>query len=231
MVLISRINVGLFCLVLVCVGCTRVEQAVVTPNMADQGIVKLDSNPNGNSIDVGLDNSPLSLGSVFVYDNPVEQWEVIGSDKYNLFWRGPQGATKLTTLSTILPDLRWDGGNRSGRRVITEVQGFLHPLKIGNKMSFHEEAIHGSPPGTFSGEWFCEVQNRTEVTVPAGTFDTWQVLCKLNGLEYRLANYSEQLGYNVRMIHVTDDNQATVRQLVASSLLKDADKPAERKSK
>lgn len=228
---ICKIIAGLFCLMLTCAGCTRIEEALVSPNIGDKGITGLASHPNKNSIKVGLEESPLQPGTVFAYDNPVEQWEVIGSDEYNLFWRGPRGKSKLTTFSTILPDLRWHGDSQWGRRMVTDVRGFLHPLEVGNSISFHEEILHSGPPGAFSGDWHCEVLERTEVTVPAGTFDTWQVLCKVNGLEYLLANYSEKISNNVRIIYVTDDNQVKVRQLITSSLLKDEEKSAGNKSK
>jgi hypothetical protein len=218
---------AVFCLALLHVGCTRVEDAIVTQHFGDQGMDKIPINRNSTTVDVGLSISPLPQGSIFVYDNPVERWQATAVDQQNITWRNNNGDTKLTALSSILPALRWDGEQTSGRRNITSVSGSLHPLKKGNKISFYEDVINTRPPGAYSGFWECEVQDQVAVTVPAGTFATWQILCKLNGREHILINYNEQLGNNVRTLRVSENNQPITRQLIASSLLPHDTKPAE----
>ena len=210
---------AVFVLGLLNAGCTHVEDTIVTQHFGDQGIVHISQNQNATTINTGLSKSPLLQGSVFVYDNPVERWEATAVDNQNIAWINNNGDTKLTTLSDILPSLRWDGEQKSGRRVITSVSGGLHPLAKGKKISFHEDVLSTRPPGVYSGYKECEVLGQAEVTVPAGTFQTWQVLCKSNGREYILVNYSEELGNNVRKIIVSENNKPVTRQLIASSLL------------
>ena len=120
--------VVVFCLVLLTVSCHRVEDAIVTKHFGDQGIDKIPINQNSTTINVGLSSPPLPQGSIFVYDNPVERWEVTAVDNQNIAWRSNNGDTKLTSLSSVLPALRWDGEQKSGRRSVTSVSGNLHPL-------------------------------------------------------------------------------------------------------
>jgi len=229
---LSHQCIGLICLLLVATGCARPEKNVATPPLVDQGIDALPAHQSLNTIDTGLDETPVKTGSVFVYsdsNSTVEQWEAVKVGEHNIVWRGTNGQTRLTTLSPILPALRWSGKDESGRRIITRVQGRLHPMAVGKRMEFHVETLHTRPPGNFSGDWSCEVTDQLPVKVPAGLFDTWQILCKVNGLEYLLANYSDQLGNNVRTISVKDDNSVFVRQLASSSLLKNKDENDESK--
>ncbi|WP_027362945.1 hypothetical protein [Desulfospira joergensenii] len=219
----SFLTAILFCLLLVQAGCVRVgpqpEHAIVTPHIGDQGIsgIQRDSR-NSIFVPAGLSKSAVSQGSVFVYDNPAERWEATALDDQNITWRNSKSDTKLTSLSMILPALRWEGERKSGRRMITAMSGNLHPLKKGNKIRFREEVFNTRPPGEYSGVWECEVQGRVEVVVPAGKFNTWQILCKRNRREHILLNYAEELGNNVRTIRVPENNSTpVVRRLIAVS--------------
>lgn len=212
-----------FCLLVLQVGCVligpRPEHAIVTQHIGDQGIVRIQENTMSSiTVNTGVLKSPVSRGSVFVYDNPVVRWEATTVDNQNITWRNNNGDTKLTSLSMIFPAMRWDGARKSGRRIISAVSGSLHPLKKGNKVTFHEDVLTSRPPGEYSGDWACEVQDIAAVTVPAGTFKTWEVLCMRNGREHILLNYAEQLGNNVRMIRVPENSSTpVVRQLMAVS--------------
>ena len=212
------------CLLLVQTGCIRIgpqpEHAIVTPHIGDQGITEIQGETTSISVHTGLLTSPISQGSVFVYDNPGERWETTAVDNQNITWRNSTGDTKLTSLSMILPALRWEGGRKSGRRLISVMSGKLHPLKQGNRIRFREEVFNTRPPGEYSSVWECEVQGQVEVTVPAGKFTTWQILCKRNGREHLLLNYAESLGNNVRVIRVPEDSTTpVVRRLIAVSPL------------
>jgi hypothetical protein len=228
----SFLTVTALCIIVLQSGCIRIgprpEHAIITPHIGDQGITKAqDSATNSITVNTGLLKSSLKQGSVFLYDNPVERWEATTVDSQNITWRNSSGDTKLTTLSMILPALRWNGALKSGRRIISAVSGSLHPLKKGNKVTFFEDVFNTRPPGGSSGYWECEVQDNVTMTVPAGTFNTWQILCKVNGREHILINYAEQLSNNVRTIRVSENNNTTsVRQLIAVSLAENTSKNA-----
>ncbi|PJC86450.1 hypothetical protein CSW98_09570 [Vibrio sp. HA2012] len=198
----------------------QVETAIVSAPVGDIGTRHLRHNTSSNSVSnsVGITESALSAGSVFAYDNPAEQWEVTSVDQQHIAWRSTTGDTKLTTLSTILPPLRWNGDDTIGRRVIRIVSGDLHPLKAGNKFIFHEDVLTTRPPGEYTFRSECDVQGQVTLTIPLGTFDTWQILCKRNGREAFLVNYSEQLANSVRIISVSENSTTpVVRHLVAVS--------------
>jgi hypothetical protein len=197
----------------------QVETAIISAPVGDRGTShQLHTNSNSVSNAVGITEPALSQGSVFAYDNPAEQWEVTSVDKNHVSWRSTAGDTKLTTLSTILPPLRWNGSKAIGRRVIRAVSGDLHPLKAGNRFVFHEDVLTTRPPGEYTFRSECDVQGKVTLTIPLGTFDTWQILCKRNGREAFLVNYSEQLANNVRIISVSEHSTTpVVRHLVAVS--------------
>jgi hypothetical protein len=210
----------IFCLALFQSGCVYLGKVQVKPPIGDQGSVITPDNINNNIVvDSGLSKSSLSMGSVFLYDNPVERWKITAMDKQNIAWRNDSGGTKLTALSTLFPTLRWHGYKESGRRIISGISGSFYPLKKGNKVTFKEEVMTARPPDLYHGYWECEVQDEIKITVPAGSYDTWQILCMLNGREHLLLNYAETLANNVRTIQATEDNnKPIVRQLMAVSL-------------
>ncbi len=208
---------------------------MVTRHIGDHGIATLQENQTSLiPLATGLQKPPLSQGSVFVYDNPVTRWEATGVDHENITWRNSRGDTKLTTLSMILPALRWKGAQKSGRRIISEISGELHPLQKGKRIRFREAVFNTRPPGEYVTYWECQVQGMVYLSVHAGTFSTWQILCKRNGREYLLLNYAPALGNNVRIIRVPENNnKPVVRQLIAASPMpadkkKQADSPKDK---
>ncbi len=61
-----------------------------------------------------------------------------------------------------------------GRQYVSR-NGNMFPLKVGNTESWDYEGGNGSR--TWSGTRNCEVKEAVKITVPAGTFDTYHVLC------------------------------------------------------
>ena len=57
--------------------------------------------------------------------------------------------------------------------------GNMFPLRVGNTESWDYEGGNGSR--TWSGTRHCEVKEAVRITVPAGSFDTWYVLCTERG--------------------------------------------------
>ncbi len=161
----------------------------------------------------GLNKAPVHVGDVFVYDNPVVHWEVINTSNETIEWRDRQNGYMKTTLSTLIPKLRWSSNGDAGSRRIEVISGFLHPLKKGNKITFIENTVRARPGSTFVAKWVCEVQEQIEIVVTAGKSMTWPVLCSVNDIERVLFNYAENIGNVVRYIVVKDDGSQYVRQL------------------
>ena len=61
-----------------------------------------------------------------------------------------------------------------GRQSVSR-NGNMWPLKVGNTETWDYEGGTGSR--TWSGTRSCEVKEAVKITVPAGSFDTWHVLC------------------------------------------------------
>lgn len=173
-----------------------------------------------NKIESGLTESPFSVGDVFAYNNPPERMEVVRVDPKTetVFWRYASGKYKQTNYSTILPSLKWGSSvntsKQSGRRTITELSNSIHPLEKGKSFTFKANLIHDRPPISYKSEWKCTVNDEKEIKIKAGTFNTWEVICKVNGIEKMLVNYSDMLKTVVRVVKVTDQGQTVSRELV-----------------
>ncbi len=168
---------------------------------------------SSDAFDPGLAAPPVRVGDVFVYDNPVERLEVVAIGDHFIDYRDGQGGYSKGTWSAVLPKLRWASTYSAGNRTLTRVEGTLHPLAKGNRIVFREDTMGARPGIAFYGTWECVVQDQVQVTVKAGTAQTWQILCSVDGRERSLLNYSDELGGLVRMAYVMDDGSTIIRQL------------------
>ncbi len=168
---------------------------------------------SSDAFDPGLASAPVRIGDVFVYDNPVERLEVVAIGDHFIDYRDGQGGYSKGTWSAVLPKLRWASTYSAGARHLTRIEGTLHPLAKGNRIVFREDTMGARPGLTFHGTWECEVQDQAQITVKAGSAETWQILCRVDGRERSLLNYSDELGGLVRMAYVMDDGSTIVRQL------------------
>jgi hypothetical protein len=197
---------GLVVLALASVAGCATEAIQAPPAMQGQQVA-LDAFPTR------LTKPPVDVGDIFVYDNPVERREVIAvGDNYIDYQSSPNGFVK-TTWSPILPALRWMSANNAGNRSLRKLSGFLHPLAVGNRIVFQDTAIWARPSFSARHTWECEVQDKVQITVAAGTADTWQILCKIDGRERMVVNYSDDIGGTVRMIYAEAGGRRIVRQL------------------
>jgi hypothetical protein len=174
---------------------------------------ELPSSVRLTAFDTGLSKSPVSVGDIFVYDNPVERRQVVATGDNFIAYQDGQGGFSKTTFSAILPRLRWGSTLSAGSTALAKISGTLHPLAIGNRIVFREKTIRARPGTSNQSTWDCEVQEKLEIVVAAGSSETWQILCKINGRERALFNYADNIGGLVRMIYTLDDGSSLVRQL------------------
>ena len=166
-----------------------------------------------DAFETGLSEATVSVGDVFVYDNPVERREIIAvGDHYVDYNYGPDSYAK-ETWSPILPRVRWVSPLSAGVRTLTKISGSLHPLAVGNQLSFVAETIRTRPGFTTENTWSCEVQEQVSITVAAGAADTWQILCTVDGRDRVIVNYAPSIGGLVRMIYAVEGGDRIVRQL------------------
>lgn len=99
-------------------------------------------------------------------------------------WQGKQAVT-LTNSSnggTIMatPDGKWMAlVTRDGKPFMTYDPpiGYVYPLKVGKSWSTQHKVTMAN--GTVNDITFaCKVEDREKVTVPAGTFDTFRIVCE-----------------------------------------------------
>jgi hypothetical protein len=197
-------------------GCSTTREAL--PPIAPKPEVKKVSLASPGvlpNLDVGLDGPTVHLGDVFIYDNPPLQWTVTSIDGPFIGWTSNTGGVLQSSWSTLLPVLRWSGGGSAmdtGQRRISQLTGKFFPLKKGNRVTFHEEIVYSRPGAALNGYWQCDVGDQSEIVVPAGKAQVWEVLCLLNGHEKRVMYYSEKIGHVVRSA-ITGENGLVMRQL------------------
>jgi len=165
----------------------------------------------------GETDSPLRLGDTFSFNNPQQQWTVTGIDAGKVSWRNNAGDYLQTTMSTLLPPIRWGGSGTdlaSGWSRLEHSESFPIELSKGYKFSFTEKRHSVRPPDITTAVWDCAVGGTSLILVPAGKVEATEVICDRNGREKIMLNYAQSLGHYVRQVIATD-NGPVVRELVA----------------
>lgn len=157
-----------------------------------------------------------SVGDTYVFDNPRETWTIVEVTQDEISWESDLGGTRQTTLDPLLPSLRSAAPEIGAvTRIITEKEGNLWPLVVGNESRFVVAAGMDQPPYSQSLAWSCRVVGTNLVTVEAGQFNAYKIACaRSDGL--RLNTYhAPAVGYFVRREVSTAENDGQARSLVA----------------
>ncbi len=137
-----------------------------------------------------LSSAPLpsyKQGTTFVYSDG--KWETVmdtspemvtWSDYRNYVSSGPRDFTRRRT--------KWETKTRSGTRqygpradLFFKSDTSLWPLRAGNIANYSETGTWVDKDGvetSYQTEWSCEVDGTERVSVMAGEFDTWKIVCK-----------------------------------------------------
>ena len=162
-------------------------------------------------------DSPLRIGDSFSFNNPEQQWTVTGLNAGKVNWKNSAGDYLQTTLSTLLPPIRWGGSGSnlaSGWSRLAHTKSLPIELTVGYTFSFTEERHSVRPPDVTTALWECAVGETSFILVPAGKVEATEVICDRNGREKIMLNYAQSLGHYVRQVIATD-NGPVVRELVA----------------
>ncbi len=82
-----------------------------------------------------------------------------------------------SAANPFAPATMWkDCGGHTGGRQIVSTEGALWPLQVGASQTWTSEGTSDSGE-TWSDRRTCTVEGTANVTVPAGTFDTFHVKC------------------------------------------------------
>ena len=108
-------------------------------------------------------------------DGVEDFWTVTSVDQDGFTSRLSDGCT-ATTPAVFSPSVRWSGcGGADATQTVTP-EGSIWPLAPAQFGSFHYLGEDDSGQ-TWSGQRICAVLGETRVTVPAGEFDTFHVMC------------------------------------------------------
>lgn len=134
--------------------------------------------------------------SVWRYKDGTEiTYEITAVDKETISGRASDGCTWKSVIAGWGPAVEWKNCNSSSGSHKVKRSGNLYPLQVGNteKWKYSGEDNKGN---TWSGTRKCEVKGMEKVTVPAGTFETYHVVCKEKSGRYEW-HYSPELRFSV----------------------------------
>jgi len=100
----------------------------------------------------------------------------VEGDLYN--FESSSGATWTNYANPILPSPQWTAEEwGTGSQRLENVKGAMFPLEVGNKMSFNVVGESTKYPDGWRENRKCEVVAQELVTVEAGDFDAFKVVC------------------------------------------------------
>lgn len=157
------------------------------------------------------------LGTVFLFNNPQEAFTVTSTSEDTMVMKELDSGAFMTILKdSWLPPLQWGGeanNTDSGRRLFTpSPDNPKGKLTVGQTYSYFIETRADRPSTIEKNQYDCEVMKFGEIVVPAGKTDSFEILCKEDGIERVLVNWSPTLNFYVRHVLVTSQGPV-VREL------------------
>ncbi len=155
-------------------------------------------------------------GDRYIYDNPREEWTIVGVKDGLVTWESSLGETRITMFDPLLPPIAWKKGEETqGSRQILEWSGGLFPLKAGNKLTFKSAVQVKGEAGHALFVWNCYAGNPRLVQVPAGPFAAVPVYCRRSDGHKLHTYYAPALNNAVSLIVTTPEGRETTRNLLA----------------
>ena len=126
-------------------------------------------------------------GTIFVYSDG--SWEtVVANSPDKVTWRDHRGYVSSGAADFTRRRTEWQTKTRQGTRQFeprkdlwVKYKTSLWPLQIGNVASYTETGVwqrQGEPENEYRANWACKVAGKERVSVMAGEFDTWKIVCK-----------------------------------------------------
>jgi len=155
-------------------------------------------------------------GTIFVYSDGT--WEtVIDTAPGMVIWRDHRNYVSSASPDFTYRPVKWEGNTRSVTRqfgpradLYTRSATTLWPLRAGNAANYSETGTWIEKDGTESSyrtDWSCAVTGTERVSVMAGDFDTYKIVCKRyyvsrsnkrsNLKEAKTWNYAPEVGHYV----------------------------------
>lgn len=138
-----------------------------------------------------------AVGDRFTWRQTEQEWaaEIVGIDDETIDWRSSTGATWTTAVNFALPASRWAGSSQhgDGSQAASDIEGDLFPLQVGRTQTMRVKGSSTRFPDGWDETRSCEVAGQERVTVPAGSYDTYKVVCRTEWRTYTWY-YSPELG-------------------------------------
>lgn len=151
------------------------------------------------------------VGDAFAFDNN-RVHTVATIDGATIKWDAGVDFRYATLGDLALPHLSWwwkqaDGTITSGTAAPDTPTGALWPLKVGNRMAYSSKDTYRDGKGKASSSvqwWKCWVAGTETVEVPAGRFDTFEIVCDRHSDGYWAQRsrwfYAPAAGHYVRRV-------------------------------
>ena len=152
----------------------------------------------------------LQTGATFVFrqrDGEEVTSRVVAVDGADVTWEADNGWT-WTGKAFFWPVERWQSESAGGSQEISGDPGALFPLMIGESVAYRVEGQSRDEQAGWSLQGRCEVAAAEQISVPAGTFDTYKVVCEQGedlSDPYRTRTwwYAPAIGHYVAQLHRT----------------------------
>jgi len=185
--------------------------------------------PRLNAVNLPPASLPTyTAGDTFVYtDGTAEPLvrRVSGVDGEMVHWTTEKGFRFSTYRNFALPRLDWDGDRSSGRMLNSLTPSQLWPLQPRKKAqvtaSYSQNDKANGTSREYDEFWKCKVNAARPVTVPAGTFDAFKIICRRYDATRRNVTrthtwfYAPAVGHFVKRIKKYNRRPDQVLELVA----------------
>ena len=154
-------------------------------------------------------------GDAYVYtDGHVET--VLSTSDRRVEWRDAAGSRWSSDRDFTLPTGRSDTA-----AIVSLNHAFSWPLRVGATAAYATKPV-AADGGAGGATWQCAVESRELIAVPAGTFDSYKIVCRLDGdplktTELRTWYYAPAVGHYVRYV----DNAAMPLNSVTATRSRD----------
>jgi len=140
-------------------------------------------------------------------------------------WTTEEGYRFTSSHNFALPPLAWDGPSSTGEMLGRPDPSFLWPLREGNRaditVRYRKRYKTRTETKEYEEHWFCQVNRPRVVTVPAGAFDAYEVVCKRLNADKRVTRthiwyYAPKVGHFIKRIKKYRSKPDKTIELVAS---------------
>ena len=181
-----------------------------------------------------LDPAPYpkyTVGTTFVYSDGTRE-TVTKISPTIVTWRDGEGNRFKRSADFIYNPVEWETGRRHGtRRFSLRNQETLWPLQKGKSIRYVEDGNWVDETGSersYQALWTCEVMGTESVSVLAGNFDAWKIVCKRYSvaatsnrsrkIEEKAWYYAPQIGHYVLTTRRFYDTRKPRRRELAAVL-------------